>query len=97
MREASVRGDVYSSFMNLGSLQLMLHELSGKFALEDMEIMDRFDAQDPAGNAEVFDAALERYAKEYVRLGMEIRRFADLEAFLAEYLSDETGGACKIV
>ncbi len=93
MREAAERGDVFSSFMNLGSLQLMLRELSGEFAIEDMEIMGRFDAWDLVGNAEVFDAALERYSHEYVKLGMEVRRFADLEAFLAEYLPEDTGGA----
>ena len=92
MTEAARRGDVFSSFMNLGSLQQMLHALAEEAGTEDFEIMDRFDPYDLTGNAAVFDAALERYSGEYARLGMKLRRFPDLDAFLAEYLSPPDRG-----
>lgn len=87
MYEAADRGDVFSSYMNLGSLQLMLRELAERAGTGEIGIMDRFDPADLRGNAEVFDAALETYAGEYAKLGMPVRRFADLDAFLDDYLS----------
>ena len=89
MTEASERGDVFSSFMNLGSLQLMLRELAEKYAIEEQAFMDRFDPEDLRANVRTFDDALARYAGEYLKLGLPIRRFADLDAFLAEYVNGE--------
>ena len=89
MTEAAQHGDVFSSFMNLGSLQLMIHELAEGAGTADQEIMARFDPEDLRVNAVVFDAALERYAAEYEKRGMKIRRFENLEAFLADYLPPE--------
>ncbi|MBR4691846.1 MAG: nucleotidyltransferase domain-containing protein [Oscillospiraceae bacterium] len=85
MWEAADRSDLFSSYMNLGSLQLMLRELAEGAGTGELEIMDRFEPADLRGNAEVFDAALEAYAGEYAKLGMPVRRFADLDAFLDAY------------
>lgn len=85
MWEAADRGDLFSSYMNLGSLQLMLRELAEGAGTGELKIMDRFEPADLRGNAEVFDAALEAYAGEYAKLGMPVRRFADLDAFLDVY------------
>ena len=61
MVEAADRGDVYSSFMNLLSLQNMFHEIAEGIAVDDLEIMDKFDSKNLEGNAEVFDKALSNY------------------------------------
>ena len=42
MAEASGRDDVYSSFMNLLSLQWMFYEIAECIAEDDFEIMDKF-------------------------------------------------------
>ena len=43
MAEAAGRDDVYSSFMNLLSLQWMIHEITECIAVDDFEIMDKFN------------------------------------------------------
>ena len=86
MTEAAQRQDAFSSFMNLASLQVMLHELASGIDIRDWEIMGRFQPKDLWANAEVFDQALEAYAGEYARLDMPVRRYACLEDFLSSYL-----------
>ena len=42
MTEAAGRDDVYSSFMNLLSLQWMFYEIAECIAVDGFEIMDKF-------------------------------------------------------
>ena len=62
---ASDRGDLYSSFMNLLSLQDMLYEITEGIEIGDFEIMDKFDPQDLENNVCVFNTALSNYLAEY--------------------------------
>ena len=50
MAEAADRDDMYSSFMNLVSLQDMLYETAEGIKIDDFEIMDKFDPQDLENN-----------------------------------------------
>lgn len=86
MGEAADRGDLYSSFVNLASLQFMLEDIGGAVDIAPCDVMAGFDPRDLRGNAEAFDRALAGYLHEYRRVGLEPRRFADAEAFLADYL-----------
>ena len=45
MSEAADRDDVSSSFMNLISLQYMFHKIAEGIAVDDFEIMDKFDSK----------------------------------------------------
>ena len=86
MPEAAERQDIFSSFMNLLSLQLMLQDIDGDVAVEKLRFMDRFDPEDPARNTLLFDAMLTEYHKEYEKLGMAERRFENVDAFAERYL-----------
>ena len=86
MPEAAERKDIFSSFMNLLSLQLMLQDIDGDVAVEKLRFMDRFDPEDPARNTLLFDAMLTEYHKEYEKLGMAERRFENVDAFAERYL-----------
>ena len=86
MPEAVERKDIFSSFMNLLSLQLMVQDIDGDVELEKLRFMDRFDPEDPARNVQVFDEALAEYHKVYEKLGMTERRFENVDAFVEKYL-----------
>ena len=86
MPEAAERGDAFSSFMNLASLQYMLEEITAENAIAKFSVMEEFDANNLVKNAKIFDDALEDYRQEYERLGMEPVRYASVDEFLKEYL-----------
>ena len=87
MVEAADRNDVYSSFMNLLSLQYMFHEITECIAVDDFEIMDKFNTQKPEENADVFDQALNKYLAEYEKAGICPRHFENVTEFAADFMS----------
>ena len=64
MTEAAGRDDVYSSFMNLLSLQWMFYEITESIAVDGFEIMDKFSSKNMEENADVFNQALNKYLAE---------------------------------
>ena len=86
MPEAAERGDAFASFMNLASLQYMFEGIRAENAIPKFSVLEEFDATDLAKNAKIFDDALEDYRQEYVKLGMEPVRFADVDEFVKVYL-----------
>lgn len=85
MSEAADRNDAYSSFMNLLSLQCMLHEIAKDIAVEDAEIMDQFDPNRLENNAGVFDRALRSYLAAYEKAGICSKRYGNAEEFAEDY------------
>lgn len=86
MSDAADRGDAFSSFMNMASLQVMFSEISSKTELPKFNIMDKFDPDNLSDNTKVFDDALEKYRYEYERLGIEPRCFKNIDEFIKVYL-----------
>ncbi len=82
MFEAAEKGDLYASFMNLVSLQGMIHELAEEIAITDFEIMGEFSPANLSANTRLFDRSLERYLDEYKKRNMAVRHFADVDAYL---------------
>ena len=85
MAEAADRDDMYSSFMNLLSLQDMFHEIAEGIEVDDFEIMDKFDPQNLENNVCVFDKALSNYLAEYEKVGMRPKRYGSVEEFEKDY------------
>ena len=86
MDEAADREDPFSSFMNLASLQGMLDGMAAEVDMPAVDAMAEFDPRDLRRNGQVFDRALAEYLEVYRRAGMEPKRYADVEAFIADYL-----------
>ncbi len=82
MTEAAGRDDVYSSFMNLLSLQWMFYEIAECIAVDGFEIMDKFSPQNLEGNVDVFDQALNKYLAEYEKVGICPRHFESMTEFI---------------
>ena len=85
MTEAADRDNVYSSFMNLLSLQDMFHEIAEGIEIDDFEIMDKFDPQNLEDNAHVFDETLSNYLAEYEKVGMCPKRYESVDEFVKDY------------
>ncbi len=81
MAEAADRDDVYSSFMNLLSLQYMFHEITECIAVDGFEIMDKFNPKNLEENVEVFNQALNKYLAEYEKAGICPRHFESMTEF----------------
>ena len=86
MREAALRNDIYSSFMNFASMQGMIDEIAEETDIGDPEFMDRFDPGDPEKNEKAFDLALEEYLNVYRGIGLTPCRYKNADEFIREYL-----------
>ena len=84
-REAAGRNDVYSSFMNLLSLQWMFYEIAECIAVDDFEIMDKFSPKNLEENKDVFDQALNKYLAEYEKVGICPRHFESMTEYAKDY------------
>ena len=85
MAEAAGRDDVYSSFMNLLSLQWMFYEITESIAVDGFEIMDKFNPKNLEENVDVFDQALNKYLAEYGKVGICPRHFESVAEFIESY------------
>lgn len=85
MAEAADRDDVYSSFMNLLSLQYMFHGIAEYIEVDDFEIMDKFNPKKLEENVDVFDQALNKYLAEYEKVGICPKHFESVTEFAEDY------------
>jgi len=85
MNEAALNDDIYSSFMNMASFQLMLNEIESGVAITHHDLLARFDSGNLHNNFEVFNNVLSLFLREYEKAGMEAKRYIDIDAFLSAY------------
>jgi len=86
VEEAAENKDVFSSFMNMCSLQDMLSEIAGETQIGSFSIMDEYDPDSPEKNTQTVDRNLEQYEQVYRQAGIRVMRYADVDAFAADYL-----------
>lgn len=86
MIEAAENGDIYSSFMNMASLQFMLAGISESCDIPEYGVMESYSPEDLKANADIFDRILDRYLEEYRKAGMDPNRYPDADAFVRTYL-----------
>ena len=84
-RKAAGRNDVYSSFMNLLSLQWMFYEIAECIAVDGFEIMDKFNPKNLEENVDAFDQALNKYLAEYEKVGICPKHFENIAEFVEDY------------
>ena len=85
MEEAAERGDAYSSFANLCCSSLMLKEIAEGVDVGSFALMDAYCPHDLNENVAILERALERYEEVYRQAGIKIKRFANVDAFVASY------------
>ena len=84
--EAIVNDDVFSSFMNMCSLQYMFNEIAGEFEIGTYKVMDEYNPDCLESNKIVFDKYLRKYEDIYKKTGISVKRFIDVDSFILDYL-----------
>jgi hypothetical protein len=88
VEEAAESHDAFASFANMCSLHFMFKEISAEAEIGIFDIMDAYSADSLEDNVRTFDRYLEKYEEVYARAGIRVKRFADVDEFVASYLSE---------
>lgn len=83
---ASADNDVFSSFVNMCCFQYMLSDISSEFDVGDYNVMEEYNPEKLSDNVLIYDKYLQEYEKACNKAGIKIKRFSDVDAFVAEYL-----------
>ena len=86
VEEAAKNADVFASFMNMCGLHLMLSEISKEVAIGEFPIMDEYSPDSLEENTVTFDKYLKKYEQAYLRAGISVKRFANVDEFVTNYL-----------
>lgn len=71
--------------MNLLSLQWMFYEIAEYIAVDDFEIMDKFNPKNLEENVDVFNQALNKYLAEYEKVGICPKHFESMTEYAEDY------------
>ena len=83
---AAEDGDAFGSFVNLCGLHGMLAELAQGIDISEIDVMAQYDPVQLERNVALFDRCLEEYARVYEKAGIHFKRYANVDAFVKEYL-----------
>jgi len=74
------------AFSTLGSLQSMLDDIAGSVDIGRYDALSGYDPDDLWKTAEFFDRTIEAYLNEYKKAGLDVRHYANIDAFFEDYL-----------
>ena len=86
VEEAAKNADAFASFMNMCGFQLMLSEIAEEVDIGPFPVMDEYDPESLEENVIVFDKYLQKYEQVYMRAGINVRRYSDVDEFVSDYL-----------
>ena len=89
VEEAAVNNDVFSSFMNMCSLNCMFSDISSEVNIGTCNIMEEYNPDCLEDNIRIYDECLEKYEEIYKKAGVTVKRFSDIDEFVADYLKNE--------
>ena len=83
---AAETGNRMMSFTTLGSLQAMLDEIADGVDIGHYDALSGYDPDDLWKTAEFFDRTIDAYLAEYRKIGLDVKRYADIDEFVKDYL-----------
>ena len=86
VEEAAKNSDAFASFMNMCGFQDMLSEIAEETDIGSFSVMDEHDPDSLEENVKTFDKYLRKYEEVYSRAGIRVKRYSDVEEFVADYL-----------
>ena len=90
---AAETGDRHLAFESLEAFGWMLtEEIGGEYRIGEYDVMAVYDPDDLRKTARGFDALLSRYREDCRRAGVELREYADTDAFVRDYLAKPDKG-----
>ncbi len=85
VEEAAINGDVFSSFVNMCCFNYMLSDISSEFNVGDYNVMEEYNPENLSDNVLLYDKHLKEYETVCNEAGIRIKRFPDVDAFVADY------------
>ena len=85
VEEAAVNKDVFSSFMNMCSLDCMFSDISSEVNIGTYNIMEEYNPDCLEDNIRTYDEYLRKYEEIYKRAGVTVKRFPNIDEFVADY------------
>lgn len=86
VEEAAKNNDIFAAYMNMCSLHFMFLEISDGVEIGTFNIMDEYSPDSLENNIKIFDKYLQKYEEVYMRAGISVKLFADVDEFVANYL-----------
>ena len=86
MALAAENGDRHLAFMSLASLHEMLSDIGSEVQIGPYNVFPAYDPGDLQKTLENFETLLQKYLKEYEKIGLKPERYADMDAFIETYL-----------
>lgn len=90
VEEAAEQNNVFASFMNMCNFHYMFSEISSEAAIGTYNIMEEYNPDCLEYNVSLFDKYLQKYEAVYKTAGIAIKRFHDVDGFVADYLGKQT-------
>ncbi len=89
VEEAAINSDVFSSFINMCCFHCMLSDISSEFNIGAYNIMEEYNPENLTDNVQIYDKYMKEYEKVCNKAGIKIKRFSDVDAFVADYLENQ--------
>lgn len=89
VEEAADNHDVFSSFMNMCNLHYMFSDILSEVNIGTYNIMEKYNPDCLEDNIRIYDKYLEKYEEVYKKAGITVKRFSDVDEFVADYLENE--------
>ena len=90
VEEAAAHKDVFSSFMNMCNFHYMFLDISSEFNIGTYNIMEEYNPDCLENNVRIYDKYLKKYEEVYKKSGITVKRFANVDEFVADYLGSES-------
>ena len=74
--------------MNLCNLHYMIAEIGDEVEIGNFNIMEVYNPDCLQDNVELFDMCLQKYEDVYKSAGIEVKRFSNVDVFVADYLCE---------
>ena len=86
--EAAEQDNAVASFMNLCNFHYMIAEIGDEVEIGNFNIMEEYNPDCLQDNVELFDMCLQKYEDVYKSAGIEVKRFSNVDVFVANYLCE---------
>ena len=86
MQVAANNDNKHLAFTSMSSFQEMISEIEEGAEIEKYEVFAHYNPMNLQQTRDGFDEVLEAYAEEYDKVGLQVRHYSDIDAFVEEYL-----------
>lgn len=90
VEEAAAHKDVFSAFMNMCNLHYMFSDILSEVNIGAYNIMEEYNPDCLEANVRIYDKYLKKYEEVYKQAGITVKRFANVDEFVADYLGSES-------